>query len=131
MTTETIVHEIPGGQALVDWFGFVPHFHDANLLDINLVSRAPSTLVIHSWRITDTVDEAGFLVHDRHAVVTITLDAVKCISLDHFDKVPAIIHDLTVTRVKDRFELAWSGSYGAEGSLQAKAMRIDFTPGRQ
>ena len=124
------MHEIPGGPALVDWFGFVPHFHDANLLEINLASGAPSRFVIHCWRITDKVDEAGYFFLDRHAVVTITLDAVKCISLDHFDKVPAIIHDLTITRVKDRFELAWSGSYGAEGALQAKAVRIDLTPGR-
>ena len=28
------LHDIPGGEALFDWFGRVPRFHDAKLLEI-------------------------------------------------------------------------------------------------
>lgn len=130
MTAETIFHEIPGGPAFVDWFGCVPRFHDATLLAINLASRTESTLVIHTWRITDVVDDAGFVVLDRHVVVTIAMEAIRCVSLNYFNKLPAIIFDLGLARVRDRFELTWNSSYGVEGTLQAKQMRIGFVPGK-
>lgn len=31
--------EIPGARDLIDWFGFAPHFHDAEILDIELSSK--------------------------------------------------------------------------------------------
>lgn len=31
--------DIPGGDALVEWFGRVPRFHDAELLEINVSGK--------------------------------------------------------------------------------------------
>ena len=35
----SILHDIPGGKALVDWFGRVPSFHDAELLEITFPGK--------------------------------------------------------------------------------------------
>jgi hypothetical protein len=49
----TALGSVPGGQALIDWFGRTPRFHDAELLEINLASKGPSVLRIHAWQITE------------------------------------------------------------------------------
>ena len=34
MAANSVLQDIPGGKALFDWFGRVPRFHDAELLEI-------------------------------------------------------------------------------------------------
>jgi hypothetical protein len=127
---ESVLNNLPGGQALIEWFGRVPRFHDAELQEIRLASNGPSTLRIRTWRMTNQVDDRGYFVLDKHAMVTITLERVSSVALDHFD-LPGIIGDLEITSVENGFQLSWDGSYGVEGRLRAEQLRIDFTPGGQ
>jgi len=120
MTTEIALSDIPGGRELIDWFGYVPRFHDANLLGINLVSDGPSSLRIHAFRIN---------VLDKHVVVTVTLEAVIQVGLSDFN-LPGIIFELSFSTVEDDIQLAWTGSYGVEGTIRAKQARIDLIPGK-
>jgi len=81
---------------LLAWFGRVPRFHDAELLEITLASKGESVLRIHTWEMTNQVDDRGYFVLDKHVVVTITLHSVTEISLSDFD-LPGIIGSLEVT----------------------------------
>jgi hypothetical protein len=122
MTDEAILHEIPGGKALLDWFGRVPRFHDANLLEITLNSKGLSILRVHTWQMTNKVDARGYIELDKHVVVTVTLEEVSDIALTEFN-LPGIIFDLDVTKADESMQLAWSGSYGVAGTLRAKKIR--------
>jgi hypothetical protein len=126
---QSALGDIPGGQALTNWFGRVPRFHDAELLEVNLVSNGPSTLRVHVWQMTDKVDDKGYIVLDKHVTVVITLLAVSHVTLSDFN-LPGIIFDLQVTNAGVEFQLTWSGSYGVEGTIRAQQMRIDFRPGK-
>ncbi len=116
MTDEAILHDIPGGKALLDWFGRVPRFHDANLLEITLNSKGLSVLRIHTWQMTNKVDARGYIELDKHVVVTITLEEVMDITLAEFN-LPGIIFELDVTQADEGMQLAWSGSYGVAGTF--------------
>jgi Immunity protein 50 len=129
MTAETTLLEIPGGKALFDWFGHMPSFHDAELLEIDLVSKGPSTLRIHTWEMTDKVDARGYFVLDKHVVVTITLEEITRIDLVDFN-LPGIILDLEIERVDEGIEFAWGGSYGCDGTLRAKKAYFDLKAGK-
>jgi hypothetical protein len=129
MTGKSLLHSLPGGQALFEWFGRLPRFHDANLLEIALNSKGASTLRVHTWRITDKVDALGYFELDKHVVVTITLEEVTSVTLTDFN-LPGIIFDLEITEADEGVQLAWSGSYGVEGVLRAKAVRFDLQPGK-
>ena len=59
-----------GLDSLVHWFGRMPRFHDAKLLSIALHSDEPSTLRIHAFQMTDKVDEQGYFILEKHAMVT-------------------------------------------------------------
>jgi hypothetical protein len=123
------LHDIPGGEALFDWFGRVPRFHDANLLEIIFSGKGSGLLRIHTWIMTNKVDAKGYFVLDKHVVVTLALEAVSAINCTNFDIVPAVIFDLEITRLEQGFRLEWSASYGVSGSMSAKQVRITLEPG--
>jgi hypothetical protein len=129
MKSETVLREIPGGVDLLDWFGRVPDFHDANVLDLNLASKGPSSIRIHTWEITDETDAQGYFVLDKHVVVTISLDEVSYVALNGFD-LPGIVFSLDIIKVDDDYQFTWSASYGVEGSLRARHAYLYLTPGK-
>jgi hypothetical protein len=129
MTDEAILQDIPGGRALLDWFGRVPRFHDANLLAITLNSKGLSVMRVHTWQMTNKVDARGYIELDKHVVVTITLEEVTDVTLTEFN-LPGIIFDLEITKVDESMQLAWGGSYGVSGTLRAKKIRFDLQPGK-
>ncbi len=119
---------VPGGQSLIQWFGRVPRFRDAEVLDITIAAGMPSVLRIHTWISTDKVDDRGKSVTDRHAIVTVSLDEVTYIALTDFNMMPGIIFDLEMSRFEDEFQIFWFGSYGVAGTLRARRIHIDFQP---
>jgi hypothetical protein len=129
VTEDSILHDIPGGKALFEWFERVPNFHDASLVEISLASNGTSRMRLHAWRMTEQVDVQGYFVLDRHVVVTLTLDEVTDISLSQFN-LPGIVSYLHITRAGDGFELTWDGSYGVEGTIRANRLEIDLQPGK-
>jgi hypothetical protein len=119
---------VVGLDKLVHWFGRMPRFHDAKLLNIALHSNEPSSLRIHAFQMTDKVDEQGCFVLDKHAVVTISVQEITSVSLTDFN-LPGIIHDLHIADTGDGAQVTWSSSYGVEGTLKAKRVSIDLVPG--
>jgi hypothetical protein len=127
--TDTALQNVTGLDSLVRWFGRVPRFHDAKLLNIALHNNEPSTLRIHAFQMTDKVDEQGHFVLEKHAVVTLSLKEVTSISLTDFG-LPGIIHDLQITEASDGAQITWNSSYGVEGTLRAKRISISLQPGK-
>lgn len=125
-----MLHDIPGGEALVEWFGRVPCFHDAELLEVTFSSKGAGLLRIHAWNMTDEVDAKGYFVLDKHAMVTLALDGVSAINCADFDMVPGIIFDLEITKVDEQFRIEWSSSYGVAGFVTARHMVINLEPGK-
>ena len=125
----SIFEKVDGGKAIIDWFGCVPRFHDAEVLQIVLRSDASSTLRIHAWNITEDIDTEGYFKTDAHAVVTIVLDGVSCVELSEFH-LPGIILDMKFAQVENFWEIAWSSSYGIEGKVRAVRVRFDLEPGK-
>ena len=129
MTSESILHDIPGGKALLEWFGRVPHFHDAEVLDIVLASQRPSILRIHTWNMTNEVDAQGYFILEKHAVVVITLEEATQVTLYNFD-LPGIIGFLEITKNEAGYLFDWDASYGVAGTLQARRASFDLVPGK-
>lgn len=116
--------------SLLEWFGHVPRFHDALLLEISFRESGVGHLRIHTWNTTDDVDAEGYFVLDKHAIVTLTLEGISAIQCADFDMVPGIIFDFEITKVEDHFRVEWDASYGVTGIVVAKLARIDIAPGK-
>jgi hypothetical protein len=123
------LHDIPGGKSLLDWFGYVPRFHDAELLDIAFSGRGSGLMRIHTWNMTDKPDAQGDLIIDKHVVVTLALEGISTIDCVGFDMMPGIILNLDITSIDRGFRIEWSASYGVSGSISARQMRVALDPG--
>ena len=84
MSDSSIFLEVSGGRELVDWLGFVPTFHDAEILNLYLDRSGESVLRVHTWRTTNAVDARGYYVRDKHVLVTLTMDKITGLKLEGF-----------------------------------------------
>lgn len=134
-----IYHTVPGGSDLLAWFGQVPSFHDAEILSLYLCRRGQSTLRVHGW-IMGKVGDDGYLVLDRHAVVTFMIEGVMDLQLDGFSH-QNVIGGLTLRRAPDRadrrpfltltplpedIEIQIEPCFGMGGLIRARSVAITF-----
>jgi hypothetical protein len=123
------IHDLPGAQALIEWFGRRPSFHDAEILSVSLDRTGTSCIRLHTWDMTGEVDSKGYYVLQNHVVVSFLLDDVTDLELTGFSH-QNVISGLTVKRSQDGFELLLGPCYGLAGSLSARSIRVEFAPGK-
>ncbi len=110
---------IPGAQELYDWFGYWPDFHDAEIVKFSLEAAGPSSLVIHTWEMTNRVNEQGYYETTKHAVVNFELNSVVNVSLvDLWEH--SILLDFGVDRTEAGFRLSFSAAYGFPEQLSVR-----------
>jgi hypothetical protein len=124
-----VLAALPGGAAVIDWFGYPTGFHDAELLSIDLGDRSAARLRLHAWRDTGETGPDGYHVLDRHAVVTVALQNLRVIMLRDLHMMPAIVFRLDFERTETGVAVVWDSSYGANGWAEADEARIEVTPG--
>lgn len=141
-----IYDSIPGGAELLEWFGGEPSFHDAEIISLNLNRSGASTLSLHSYIVTGKVDNEGYIVSDRHVVVTFTFEDIMDLQLDGFSP-QNVISGLILQRATDRgrdnyyalpkspddieddIEIELEPCYGLDGFIRAKKVSVTFEPG--
>ena len=141
---EMLYAEIPGGSDLIGWFGHVPSFHDAEIVHLSLHRRAPSILSIHAWNMTREVDDRGYFVLDRHAVVTFALEDILDLQLDGFSH-QNVIFGLRLRRAPERpdrrpfywldpspndYEIELEPCFGLDGKIRCRRISVSFIPGK-
>ncbi len=93
---------------------------------------------------TDKVGEDGFIVLDRHAIVTFTIEGIMDLRLEGFSA-QNVIFGLTLRRAPDRperqnyltlspspqdIEIELEPCYGLDGLIRARSVAITFQPGK-
>lgn len=105
MNSQSLFATIPGGQSIIDWFGYVPRFHDANILEMNLEMNGPFSMRIHGWKMTDKKDSKGYFVLEKHAVISVGFALVRHVDLRYFDS-KGIISNLEFSGTLEKTEMA-------------------------
>ena len=95
---QSILATFEGAQELVSWFGFFPDFHDAVINQITF-EGSNAEVSVAAFRMTKETDEHGYLVLDKHAIVTITLKQISSVSLNCF--APDIILESGFRKIAD------------------------------
>jgi hypothetical protein len=138
---QTLFASLTGGQAVIDWFGFCPRFHDASLERLEIVN-GNILLAIYASRMTDELDQHGRFICDRHAIVTLRMSGVSGIRL-HGSAV-SIIFDLKIRRLpsdeaasnwetcaapaKGDIEITFDTSMGLYGAMYTKELEFELQP---
>jgi hypothetical protein len=79
------LNDVAGASELEAWFGYWPTFHDAEVLSLTLERTGFSRLRVHTWHMTNQVDERGYYVLTKHIVVSFVLENVTDCDLGAFN----------------------------------------------
>jgi hypothetical protein len=123
------IREVAGAQALIQWFGKWPSFHDAEVVSLTLNRTGTSCVRIHTWEMTEELDVNGSYVLGKHVQVSFFLDRLKDLELAGFS-CQNVIFGLGIKRSEEGLQLVLDPCYGVAGSLTAEAIRVEFEPGK-
>jgi len=141
-----VLNSIPGGPELLAWFGYVPSFHDAEIIDLYLNRTGASTLRIHTWEMDPDHRTEDWLPFAKHVVVTFVLEEIVGLDLEDFSP-QNVISGLELKRVKEEtqsfgmtwiqppvppefYEIVLHPCYGLWGTLRARRISISLVSGK-
>jgi hypothetical protein len=142
-----VLNSIPGGPELLAWFGYVPSFHDAEIIDLHLNRSGPSTLRIHTWEMDPDHRTEDWPPFTKHVIVTFALEEIIGLDLEDFSP-QNVIMGLELKRGKEQipsFGMAWRDKpptppefyevnlvplYGLAGTIRARRVSISLAPGK-
>jgi hypothetical protein len=110
------IGDIPGVNAVKDWFGYWPTFHDAEITSLCLNRRGESRLKIHPYSKTN------------HAVVCFLLEEIQRLELTDFSE-QNVISCLQLTKGDGHYLIELGPCYGLCGSIAAARVRVEIEPG--
>ena len=119
--------EIPGSAEVISWFGRWPSFHDAEIVELHLHRRRPSSITLFTWTITGKVDDRGYYICEKHALVTFTLSNITELSLKDFSH-QNVISSLQLDQTQKGFLIDLAGCYGLHGHLEAESVTVSLEP---
>jgi hypothetical protein len=127
---ETVLERINGADAVIEWFGRWPSFHDAEVIEFRLLRDGLSRLAVHAWRTLPEVDADGYYKLDKHAVITFLISNIKDLELagEDFNR-QNVLRGLTLENADGRIKIQLWPSYGIGGYIVAGIVTVEMAPG--
>ena len=120
------LQSIVGAQELHDWFGYWPSFHDDNY-EPPPEPAQPVFILIHTWEMTNKVDEGGFYVLEKHVVVEFIFEGISGLDLSGFSH-QNVIFGLELEKKIAGFVLTLDPCYGLAGRLRRRISQSALNP---
>ena len=124
--------DIHNAHLVTDHFTTWPSFHDAEVIRLTLyrnVQNVPSAeLLIHAWTTTSQIDEHGYYVQEKHALITLLFRDLIASTFTDFNH-QNVLFSLQIERTTTpdnhpAFEVAFDSSYGLTGSLLCRHIEV-------
>ena len=114
--------ELTGAEAVRQWFGSWPNFHDAEVISLSLARKGQSVLRVYPY------------YPHKPAVVDFIFENVTDIELQDFSG-QNVIMSLGIETAADRngdrvYRLVLGPCYGLAGRIDAKSLRVELSPGK-
>jgi len=137
-TDANLFAALEGGRKVTSWFGYLPDFHDAKVRCMEF-SAGAGVVEIEAFRMTSEVDEKGYFILDRQALVTLNLSGVTGVTMS-CDPNPGI-EELGIRRLNSEvdipadiaalvgdLEIAFDDVCGGSGTIFARSISLTVTP---
>jgi hypothetical protein len=122
MNESGVEEELTGAEAVRQWFGSWPDFHDAEVISLSLARKGQSVLRVYPY------------YPHKPATVEFILENVTDIELQDFSGQNVIMY-LRIETATDQngdkvYRLVLGPCYGLAGKIDAKSLRVELSPGR-
>ena len=118
----SLLFELSGGDAVTQWFGGPPSFHDAEVISIFLTRAGRSVLRVYPY------------YPKKPAAVDFILEDVTNVEMTGFS-CQNVINGLEVAAATDQngervYRLTLAPCHGMAGRIDAKSLRVELCPGK-
>ncbi|HKS76700.1 MAG TPA: Imm50 family immunity protein [Terriglobales bacterium] len=122
MNESDIEARLTGAEAVRQWFGNWPDFHDAEVISLSLARKGQSVLRVYPY------------YPHKPAVVDFIFEDVTDIELQDFSS-QNVITSLGIETAIDQngdkvYRLVLGPCYGLAGRIDAKSIRVELSPGK-
>ena len=122
MNESGVEEELTGAEAVRQWFGSWPNFHDAEVISLSLARKGQSVLRVYPY------------YPHKPATVDFILENVTDIELQDFSGQNVIMY-LRIETATDQngdkvYRLVLGPCYGLAGKIDAKSLRVELSPGK-
>ncbi len=121
-TDDDVAVRLQGSDAVKQWFGGWPNFHDAEVINLNMARSGVSVLRVYPY------------YPDKPASVDFILEEITDVELADFSR-QNVIFSLMIEEVIDQtkrkaIRLILGPCYGLAGRIDAKRVRVQLLPGK-
>ena len=122
MNESGVEEELTGAEAVKQWFGSWPNFHDAEVISLSLARKGKSVLRVYPY------------YPHKPATVDFILEDVTDIELQDFSGQNVIMY-LRIETATDQngdkvYRLVLGPCFGLAGKIDAKSLRVELSPGK-
>jgi hypothetical protein len=116
------VSELAGVEAVTQWFGRWPNFHDAEVISVFLARKKESVLRVYPYH------------PQKPATVDFILEDLTDVDLNDFscqNVINSLEVETTIDQNGDRvYRVTLAPCYGMAGRIDAKSLRVELSPGK-
>ncbi len=122
MTTDDIGVRLHGSDAVTQWFGGWPSFHDAEIISLNLARSGESVLRVYPY------------YPEKPATVDFIFEEITDVELADFsgqNVISSLGIEEAIDQTKEKaIRLTLGPCYGLAGRIDAKRLRVELLPGK-
>jgi hypothetical protein len=124
------VPAIDGANALAEWLGGWPSFHDAEILDLHLVRKGTSLVRVHTWK-AGPVGPDGYFTRLKDTIVTFQLRGVVDLELADFSN-QNVVGSIEAERHEGegKWRLVFHSLFGIGGWISCRELAVSFAKTR-
>jgi hypothetical protein len=122
MTTKDISVSLNGSDAVMQWFGGWPSFHDAEVISLHMARAGESVLRVYPY------------YPDKPATVDFIFEEITDVELADFSGQNVIFYlgiEEVIDQTKEKaIRVTLGPCYGLAGRIDAKRLRVELVPGK-
>jgi hypothetical protein len=118
-----VKENITGADKVIEWFGYWPSFHDAEVVEMYASRAGISWIKIHVWRVTQD------WVPEKDVVVTFEFNDIRDWTLSEFNH-QNVIASLLIKPFESGIKVRLEPCFGLCGTVLATQVSITIEPGK-
>jgi len=120
---------VAGWDNILSWFEGKSSFHDAEIVELHLDRAGDSYIRVHWWIMRPELDERGYYLLDKHAIVTFHLRGISDLDLNGFNS-QNVIFGLEIRTSDEGLKLLLEPCHGLSGTITAKEISAEIASGQ-